>query len=198
MPTQVRILHLPPARAPVPGQPSWPGTACVRGLDRRADRRLTGGVDASQLVVLAAALATGLVAGAFYTFSSFVMRALGDLPARDGMVAMQAINVAAVRPPFMAGFFGAAVLSVAAVVTTLAGDVSLAVLAGAASYLLGCFGVTVAANVPLNDALAAADPDDPAAVDGWARYLARWTAWNHVRTLASLLAAALFVVALAA
>jgi uncharacterized membrane protein len=69
-------------------------------------------------------------------------------------------------------------------------------LAGCALYLLGCLLVTVAFNVPLNNRLAAADPDSSAAEALWAHYLSRWTLWNHVRTAASLAAAGLFAMAL--
>jgi uncharacterized membrane protein len=53
---------------------------------------------------------------------------------------------------------------------------------------VGTFGVTVVANVPRNDALAALDADSAGAVAAWTRYLAEWTAWNHVRTPAALAA----------
>ena len=51
-------------------------------------------------------------------------------------------------------------------------------------------------NVPLNDKLAAADPDDAGAESLWSLYLARWTRWNHVRTAASLAAAAVLFFAI--
>ena len=68
-------------------------------------------------------------------------------------------------------------------------------IAGAAAYLLGSIGVTMVWNVPLNNRIDRADPAaDNAAL--WALYLERWTRWNHVRTLASLAAAGLFIGAL--
>jgi uncharacterized membrane protein len=51
-------------------------------------------------------------------------------------------------------------------------------------------------NVPLNDALTAAAADSGEGALLWMRYLAAWTAWNHVRTAASLAAAASFTFAL--
>ena len=60
-------------------------------------------------------------------------------------------------------------------------------------YLIGCFGVTVAFNVPLNDTLAVANPDSTEGVTLWAKYLTSWTFWNHVRAIAAFVAAALFV-----
>jgi uncharacterized membrane protein len=56
--------------------------------------------------------------------------------------------------------------------------------------------VTMAFNVPLNQALAAVEPASAEGGALWSRYLSAWTAWNHVRTSASLLAAASFIAAL--
>jgi hypothetical protein len=58
--------------------------------------------------------------------------------------------------------------------------------------------VTIAAHVPRNDALEALDPHGGAATDGWAGYVREWTAWNHVRLVTSLAAAALLTIALIA
>ena len=75
---------------------------------------------------------------------------------------------------------------------------TVAMLAGGLIYVLGMFVLTIVFNVPLNDALAAADPSRPAGAALWARYLKDWTFWNHVRTAASLIASALFIFAIAA
>jgi uncharacterized membrane protein len=48
--------------------------------------------------------------------------------------------------------------------------------------------VTIAGNVPLNKELAVVQPESTAAKELWACYLTAWTAWNHVRSLASFLA----------
>jgi uncharacterized membrane protein len=53
-------------------------------------------------------------------------------------------------------------------------------------------------NVPLNDALAAVDPSSTKAASLWARYLNDWAVWNHVRTISSTVACALFITAIAA
>jgi uncharacterized membrane protein len=75
---------------------------------------------------------------------------------------------------------------------------SMAVLAAAILYVLGMFVCTIVFNVPLNDALAAVDPASTDGAAVWTRYLNDWTFWNHVRTVASLGAAALFTFALSA
>ena len=51
-------------------------------------------------------LGSGLVAGIFYAFSTFVMRALGQLPKNQGMAAMNAINVSVINSLFFLAFFG--------------------------------------------------------------------------------------------
>lgn len=54
--------------------------------------------------------------------------------------------------------------------------------------------MTIAFNVPMNNALAAAEPEMPDADAVWLNYLRNWTYWNHVRTLASLISTALFII----
>jgi uncharacterized membrane protein len=142
-------------------------------------------------VTLATALACGLVSGVFFAFSSFVMPALRALSPAQGLAAMQSINVKAVTPVFMTALFGTAAACVAVAVASPGGYR----LAGAATYLVGTIALTMAFHVPRNDALVALDPGDPGAAAGWARYLREWTAGNHVRAAAALVAAGLLAVA---
>jgi uncharacterized membrane protein len=60
---------------------------------------------------------------------------------------------------------------------------------------LGC-AVTMAFNVPRNDALAAVAADSAAGASLWTGYVTSWTAWNHARTAAALAAAALLTLGL--
>jgi uncharacterized membrane protein len=148
---------------------------------------------------LVAALGAGLMAGIFFAFSAFVMTALSRLPPAAGIAAMCAINVAILNPLFFALFFGTAGLSLlAAIAAFVAWPVPAAfyLLAGGVLYLLGGLVVTMQWNVPLNQALAAADPRSAEGARLSRRYLAVWTAWNHVRTAAALAAAAAFIMAL--
>ncbi|MBL1084864.1 DUF1772 domain-containing protein [Streptomyces actinomycinicus] len=151
------------------------------------------------VLVLAGILGTGLVAGVFCGFSTFVMRGLAALPPAQGVAAMNAINVAAVRPAFMAVFMGSAVLSVMIAVVTFVvwpdqGKVEL--LTGSALYLFGSFGLTIIANVPRNDRLAKLTAGAPEAAVYWPVYVREWTYWNHVRTVASAAAALVYILAL--
>jgi uncharacterized membrane protein len=151
------------------------------------------------VLVVVGVLGTGLVAGVFCAFSTFVMRGLAALPPAQGVAAMNAINVSAVRPAFMAVFAGSAVLcAVIAVVTFVLwpdeGTVEL--LVGSALYLFGVFGLTMVANVPRNDALARLEPGTSEAAAYWPAYVREWTLWNHVRMAASAAAAVAYLLAL--
>jgi uncharacterized membrane protein len=144
------------------------------------------------------AVATAAMGGVFFAFSSFVMGGLGRLPPARGMAAMQSINVVAVTPVFMTALFGTALACLALAIDALIywqGSGSAYQLAGALSYLIGAIVVTIAANVPLNNALVAADPESADGAGVWARYLRVWTGWNHVRTIASLAAGGLLTLA---
>jgi uncharacterized membrane protein len=149
------------------------------------------------LTILVAALGTGLIAGAFFAFSSFVMGALGKLPPAQGIAAMQSINVVVINPVFLGVLFGTGLLSLylgfAAFQDWGPGAY---LLAGGALYVLGTVGVTMFLNVPLNDALAAAAPDSAEGAALWSRYLTSWTFWNHVRTLAALVGSGCYIWAL--
>jgi len=148
-----------------------------------------------------AAIGTGLVGGVFFSFSTFTMQGLARLPAPQGMTAMQSINITAVRPPLMTALFGTGALCAALAARGLGWgggeERSPLLVAGAGLYLVGAIGVTLVANVPLNNALAAISPQAGEASPFWATYVHRWTRWNHVRTVSSLAAAATFVVAAA-
>jgi uncharacterized membrane protein len=150
-------------------------------------------------LTFAAAIGSGLVAGIFFAFSSFVMAALGRLPPKHGIAAMQSINVTVLNPVFMLAFAGTGVLCLALAAGSYfwwdhAGGKL--VLIASVIYVAGCIGVTKFFNVPLNDALAAVQAGAPEAANLWSRYLAEWTAWNTVRTVASLASAILLTAAL--
>jgi uncharacterized membrane protein len=146
------------------------------------------------------ALGAGLVAGVFFAFSNFVMKALGQLPAEQGVAAMQRINVVVLNPAFLALFVGTAAvagLCAAGALLTWGSMRSMLLLAAALLYLVGCFGVTAAFNVPRNERLARLDAGSAAAVAYWPAYLREWLLWNHVRTVAAVASAAATMIGLA-
>lgn len=150
-------------------------------------------------LTLLSALGSGLIAGAFFAFSTFVMGALGRLPAAHGIAAMQSINVVVINPWFLGVFVGTAAACAFLVVAALLAwqePGAMLLLAGALLYFAGTFLATMFFNVPLNDALAAVAPDSSDGASLWSRYLITWTNWNHVRTIAALAASAVLTIAL--
>jgi uncharacterized membrane protein len=146
-----------------------------------------------------AALGSGVIAGVFFAFSAFVMTALSRLPPDQGIAAMQSINIAVLNPWSFAAFFGTAALCAVLAIAALfrwSEPGAILLLAGSLLYLVGTILVALRLNVPLNNALASTQPESAQASALWQRYLTEWTAWNHLRTAASLAAAAAFIGAL--
>lgn len=151
-------------------------------------------------VATVALLGSALIAGVFFAFSSFVMKALARLPAAQAIAAMQSINIVVINPAFLGVFMGSALLSLIAVWFALdhwPHPAASWLLSAGITYLVGTFLVTVLRNVPLNDRLAALCATEHASGEAWQGYLARWTAWNHVRTLAALASVLLYALGLA-
>jgi uncharacterized membrane protein len=152
------------------------------------------------IVLICAAAGTGLIAGVFFAFSTFIMKAFARLPAEQGAAAMQSINRVILRSLFMLLFFGCAAVSVVLIFAwrlQWADTNWAAVLAGVGFYVVGVFLCTMAFNVPLNIRLEAVSPSEAVASGTWKQYLSVWTGWNHIRTLAALAASAAFAFAAA-
>ena len=147
---------------------------------------------ASAVVAL---LGSALIAGVFFAFSSFIMKALARVPSHEGIAAMQSINVVVLNRSFLGVFIGTTVISVlVAVLAIKSWGTSSApyFLVGALLYVAGTFLVTGLGNVPLNDQLAAVSATDSEAVAVWDHYLDRWTLLNTIRTVAAGAAALMF------
>lgn len=152
------------------------------------------------VLLIIAILGTGIVAGAFFAFSTLVVQGIDRAGAAEAARAMRGINVTAVRAPFMIAVFGTALIALVLLVLAFSGQPAGAtwwVIAGAALYLVGVVVVTGGANVPRNNRLAAVPEADALALaDGWQAFRPGWLAWNHVRTLTSTAACLAFVLAL--
>ncbi len=145
------------------------------------------------LMLQVSSLACAVVGGVFLAFSDFMMRSLNKTAAGAGINAMQVINreiirsvfvslllILAAASPLLAGYALISLEGLARTLTTL----------GGAIYLLGTFGVTVIFNIPKNNRLDRNAPDSPESRAYWDNvYMPRWTAWNHVRTVACLVSA---------
>jgi uncharacterized membrane protein len=150
-----------------------------------------------ELLTLVCAIGSGLIAGVFFAFSTSIMRALGTLPPPHGIAAMQSINIVIINPWFLSVFLGTAAACVVTFVMSIARWQSASTagpLIGSVLYLVGVIVVTFRCNVPRNDALAAAAPEGADGAALWVDYLATWTFWNHVRTLAAVGATVAFAV----
>ncbi len=127
------------------------------------------------------------------------MKAFTRLPSAEGIAAMQSINVAIINPVFFTVFFGTAAACAFLIIASLSHwreSGAIYLILGSLLYLVGSFLVTVVFNVPKNNALAAVSPTGPGSASLWASYLDKWTAWNHVRTVACLAAMALLIIGL--
>lgn len=150
------------------------------------------------ILALIAAIGSGLVAGTFFIFSVTIMRAFDSRPAPEAVAAMQAINRIILRSAFIPVFLGTAVLALASGLSGLAtweSDAGKLRAFAAGLYVLFSLWTTREYNVPLNNGLDKADPD--ALDEAWRFYADKWTAWNHVRTIASTVAMAGFAASLA-
>ena len=146
------------------------------------------------VLVIAAVLGTGLIAGVFFAFSTFVMGALGKLPPAQGIAAMQSINVVVINPIFMLVLFGTAILALYLGYGTYQNwpiQEAKFLLAASVLYSLA-IAITMIFNVPLNDALAGVNPQSSQAANFWQEYLVSWTNYNHLRCLMSLTACGLY------
>jgi uncharacterized membrane protein len=146
-------------------------------------------------LLLLGLLACALIAGFFYAYSVSVMPGLSATDPLAATYAMRSINAVIRTPAFAFSFFGALTFPLAAALVVQRRAARVLALSSGLVYGIGGVGVTFAVNVPLNEALAAAAPTAASAADLWNRYATPWTAWNHVRTLASMMAFALLAAA---
>jgi uncharacterized membrane protein len=143
----------------------------------------------TNIVLVAATVLTGLAAGAIVLYSHTIMPGLKKTDDRTFVGAFQSMDRAIINPWFMTTFFGALILiAVAAVLHLGTGRRSVVpwLVAAFVLYLVVVI-ITMAVNVPLNDAIkAAGDPDriNVAQVRD-AFNESKWAAWNYVRVAAA-------------
>jgi uncharacterized membrane protein len=145
------------------------------------------------------AVGNGIMAGVYFTFSTFVVQALAALGERDGAAGMVSINRVILSSPFMPLFFATTALNVGLAIHAAlhwSDPSSRLVLLGAVVYVVGMFVVTAAFNVPLNEELRRAFEAQGATGQLWLRYVRDWTRYNHVRTVASVVGCGVLIVAL--
>lgn len=149
--------------------------------------------------IVSAALGSAVIGGIFFAFSNFVMKALARLNSAEGITAMQSINETVLNKWFLGVFTGTAVISLLLAgyaVANWSTPPAPWMLGGSVAYVIGCWVLTIAGNVPLNNALAKTAPQGSESIATWQHYLERWTSLNSQRALGSVVAALLFIVAL--
>ncbi|RJT38583.1 DUF1772 domain-containing protein [Mesorhizobium waimense] len=144
----------------------------------------------------------GAIFGFFYAWVCSTMWGLDQADPRVAIAAMQAMNASVRNAVFFPAFFlTPVVLGLTAAMAWFSGHKASAFwFCGAAVvYLLFGLSLTLTANVPMNEALAAtAVPDDiHAAQTIWQDYSGQWQIWNQARTIASGIALTLAGVGLA-
>lgn len=166
-------------------------------LPRLRSKMADWNVDARQLMLQAGVLGSGVLSGLYFIFSSCVMNALNMQPPASAISTMNAINRVIVNPPFMVVFMGTPLVCALLLRSCLKEGLGTSLdnkctTAGALALLVGEFLLTLVVHIPKNDALAAHTLGGASDLSVWAEYFTTWTAWNHVRMLASVAAMALF------
>ena len=137
------------------------------------------------ITLIGATLTMGLAAGTFALYAHTIMPGLHNTDNRTFVSAFQHIDRAIINPWFMAtAFIGPLALTAAAAFTNRGTPAMRWIIAALALYLVAVV-ITMAVNVPLNDAIKAAG--DPGHVQDLAHvrqrfHEARWAAWNLLRT----------------
>ncbi|TDE48440.1 DUF1772 domain-containing protein [Nonomuraea mesophila] len=130
----------------------------------------------------------GALAGLYYTFSMSVMPGLNAIDTAQAEAAMRSINKKILNPWLFLVLLGS---PVAALLAGLFADgpAALWFFAAAAVNFAGSFLVTMAINVPMNNAMNAGTMP-------WKDFMRRWTPWNTFRAVASVVSLVLVGVGL--
>ncbi|MGJ8617539.1 MAG: DUF1772 domain-containing protein [Sulfitobacter sp.] len=133
---------------------------------------------------------TGALFGFFYAWVCSTMWGLDAADPRVAVAAMQAMNASVRNAVFAPAFFGTPIVLL---ITTLAlfatAQRAAAPWFGAATAVVAALGfiLTMAVNVPMNEALAGLTvPDDIETARAiWLDYSPDWQFWNQMRTIAT-------------
>ncbi len=143
-------------------------------------------------LALLSLLFSGAIFGFFFAWVSSTIWGLDAADPQVAIAAMQAMNASVRNAVFAPAFFGTPLVLLATALASrrASGAAALAFAAAAVVYTLGGLILTLAVNVPMNEALAQVIiPEDRAeAAAIWAGYSPRWQLWNQIRTVASGLA----------
>jgi uncharacterized membrane protein len=156
-------------------------------------------LSSQNISIFLSVLLSGLLAGLFYGYSCSVNGGLGRLSDLEYLKAMQSINKVILNPVFFLSFMGTLLILPIATWLTYSPGPSIRfylLLAAAGTYLIGVFVVTMAGNVPLNDALENFNIGGASMQELSAhreKFESHWNNFHLVRTLASIAAFALTI-----
>ena len=145
------------------------------------------------VLLFSTAMTTALVAGLLYAYSCSVNPGLGALPNREYLLAMQSVNKEILNPLFFASFMGSLVLLPCSAWALYKHHASLGALILVCAFLLylaGVFAVTMAGNVPLNDALASFNlhtANQQELAGQRQMFEEPWNRYHTIRTIASVI-----------
>lgn len=143
------------------------------------------------LVLIITAVLTALIGGLFYAYSCSVVLGLGKLSDTEYLKAMQSINREILNPLFFMSFMGTVIfLPVATFLLRGQQTVFICLVLATLAYVIGVFGVTVAGNVPMNDALDKFDISNSTAEairQMRENFENRWNFLNNIRTVFSVI-----------
>lgn len=142
---------------------------------------------------------TSLLAGVFFGYAVSVNWGLHHLRDNEYVRAMQSINIVIQNPLFFLSFMGPIILLpwVTFLFRESAPQFGL-LLAATITYIVGSFGLTVAGNVPLNEKLAALKVEratDADITEARRQFEQPWNRLHAIRTLASIVAVVLILIA---
>lgn len=135
------------------------------------------------VVLLAATVTAGLVAGLFYAYSCSVMPGLARGDDKTFVEGMRGINVAIINGWFMLSFLGAPLLAGVAVILNLGAGATLWWSVGGFAGLLAMIVLTAVVHIPMNNALM---EGGEAYAQVRAKFESPWVRWNIVRTLVTI------------
>jgi uncharacterized membrane protein len=150
------------------------------------------------IILLATAITTALIAGLFYSYSCSVNPGLGRLPNKEYLSAMQSINRAILNQVFFLSFMGTLLLLPVCTFLYRGQPAFIFLLLASLVYIFGVFGVTMVGNVPLNNSLDAFDLKG-SSVQSIAEFRIKfeipWNRLHTIRTIGSILSLVFVLIA---
>lgn len=139
-------------------------------------------------------VAVGLMSGIYWAFTTAVMPGLRDRDDRSFIVTMQSINRRILNPWFLTIFMGSLLLPIATAIALFLDNDNDARWWGIAGAIAAAvpFAITIGGNVPLNNTLDAATPNDDQAATRRA-FEGPWTRLNLWRTITATAALAVLI-----